>query len=158
MIMKKIKLLDIPAEHRNKEYITKKYNVSRVTAWRLLSGRVDHICVGYHDKHVSVCPQGWDVITAYVMRYIRNVVAYQLKKWHIPASRYIDDITQECYINAYQKSGIWCEMPEEKKCAYLATLTKRTTNDYLKKEINYTDKCKNLDLSAEKEIYPRISD
>lgn len=156
--MKKIKLLDIPVDCRNKEYITKNYNVSRVTAWRLLSGRVDYICVGYHNKHVSVCPQGWDVISAEVMRYMRNVVAYQLKKWRISASRYIDDITQECYINAYQKSGIWCDMPEEKKRAYLATLAKRTTNDCLKKEVNYTDKFKNSDLSAEKEIYPGISD
>lgn len=156
--MQKIKLLDIPAECRNKEYIEKNYNVSRVTAWRLLSGRVDYICVGYHNKHVSVSPQGWDVISAEVMRYIRNVVAHQLKKWRISPSRYIDDIAQECYINAYQKSGIWCDMPEEKKCAYLATLAKRTTNDYLKKEVNYTDKFKNLDLSAEKEIYPGIID
>lgn len=156
--MKKIKLLDIPAECRNKEYITKNYNVSRVTAWRLLSGRVDHICVGYHDKHVSVCPQGWDVITAYVMRYIRNVVAYQLKKWHISPNRYIDDIAQECYINAYQKSGIWCDMPEEKKRAYLATLSRRTANDFLKRETNYTDMLKNSAISVEKEIYPGISD
>lgn len=122
--MQKIRLSDIPVDCQNKEYITKKYNVSRVTAWRLLSRRVDYICAGYHDKHVSVCPQGWDVITAYVMRYIRNVVAYQLKKWHIPASRYIDDITQECYINAYQKSGIWCEMPEEKSALILPPLQK----------------------------------
>lgn len=156
--MQKIRLSDIPEIYRNKEYITKNYNVSRVTAWRLLSGRVDYICVGYHNKHVSVSPYGWDVISAEVMRYIRNVVAYQLKKWHISASRYIDDITQECYINAYQKSGIWCDMPEEKKRSYIANLAKRTTNDYLKKEVNYTDKFKNSDLSAEKEIYPGIID
>lgn len=156
--MQKIKLLDIPAERRNKEYITKNYNVSRVTAWRLLSGRVDHICIGYHDKHVSVSLQGWDVISAEVMRYIRNAVAYQLKKWRISPSRYIDDIAQECYINAYQKSGIWCDMPEEKKRAYLATLSRRTANDFLKKETNYTDMLKNSAILAKKEIYPGISD
>ena len=156
--MQKIKLLDIPAEHRNKEYITKNYNVSRVTAWRLLSGRVDHICVGYHDKHVSVCPQGWGIMASDIMRYIRNVVAYQLKKWRMPLGQHIDDISQECYINAYQKSGIWGDMPEEKKKAYLANLAKRTANDYLKKETNYTDRFKNSNLSADKEIYPGISD
>lgn len=156
--MQKIRLLDIPAECRNKEYITKNYNVSRVTAWRLLSRRVDYICAGYHSKYIDVCAQGWDVITADVMRYIRNIVAYQLKKWRIPLSRYIDDISQECYINAYQKSGIWWDMPEEKKSAYLATLSKRTVNDYLKKEVNYTDKYKNSEFSAEKEIYPGIKD
>lgn len=156
--MKKIKLLDIPVDCRNKEYITKNYNVSRVTAWRLLSGRADYICVGYHNKHVSVSPQGWDVISAEVMRYMRNVVAHQLKKWRISPSRYIDDIAQECYINAYQKSGIWYSMPEEKKRAYIATLCKRTANDFLKKETNYTDRFKNSDLSAEKQIYPDIPD
>lgn len=93
-----------------------------------------------------------------IMRYIRNVVAYQIKKWRMSPGRHIDDISQECYINAYQKSGIWCDMPEEKKRTYLATLAKRTANDYLKKETNYTDKLKNSDLSADKEFYPGISD
>ena len=156
--MKKISLSDIPAQNRNKEYIIKRYGVSRQSAWRLLTGRVDHICVGYHDRHIDVCAQGWGIMTNDIMRYIRNVVAYQLKKWSMPPGRYIDDISQECYINAYQKSGIWCDMPEEKKRAYLATLSRRTANDYLKKEVNYTDKFKNSDLSAEKEIYPGIID
>lgn len=156
--MQKVKLSDIPADCRNKEYIVKNYNVSRVTAWRLLSGRVDHICPGYHDRVVDICARGWDVITPDIMQYMRNAIAYQLKKWRISPGRYIDDIAQECYINAYQKSGIWCDMPEEKKRAYFANIAKRTANDYLKKETNYTDKCKNWDLSAEKEIYPGIID
>lgn len=154
--MKKITLSDIPDGCRNKEYLIKKYGVSRTSAWRLLSGRVDHICAGYHDKHIDICPRGWNAINGSIMEYIRNAVAYQLKKWRIPPSRHLDDIAQECYINAYQKSGIWCDMPEEKKKAYLATLAKRVTNDYLKKETNYTDKFKNSDLSADKEIYPGI--
>ena len=154
--MKKISLSDIPAQNRNKEYIIKRYGVSRQSAWRLLTGRVDHICVGYHDRHIDVCAQGWGIMTNDIMRYIRNVVAYQLKKWSMPPGRYIDDISQECYINAYQKSGIWSDMPEEKKRAYLANLAKRTANDYLKKETNYTDRFKNSDLPAEKGIYPGI--
>lgn len=154
--MKIITLADIPERRRNKEYIIKKYGVSRVSAWRLLTGRVDHICIGYHDKTIDICSCGWDVITSGIMKRMRNVVAYQLKKWRIPPSRHLDDIAQECYINAYQKSGIWCDMPEEKKRAYIANLAKRTANDYLKKETNYTDKFKNSDLSADKEIYPGI--
>ena len=154
----KVTLSDIPDGCRTTKYIVSTYGVSRVTAWRLLSGRSEHICTGYHQKTVDISPAGWDVIDDNIMLYMRQVVAYQLKKWRIPPSRYIDDICQECAINAYQKSGIWCDMPEGKKCAYLAILAKRTTNDYLKKEVNYTDKFKNLDLSAEKEIYPGIID
>lgn len=154
----KIKLSDIPEQCRTTKYIVSTYGVSRATAWRLVSGKSTHICVGYHQKTVDIAAIGWDVIDDSIMRYMRNIVAHQLKKWRISPSRYIDDIAQECYINAYQKSGIWCDMPEEKKRAYLATLSRRTANDYLKKEVNYTDKFKNSDLSAEKEIYPGIID
>lgn len=154
----KVKLSDIPDGCRTIKYIVSTYGVSRATAWRLLSGRSEHICVGYHQKTVDISPAGWDVIDNNIMLYMRQVVAYQLKKWRIPPSRHIDDICQECAINAYQKSGIWYSMPEEKKRAYLATLSRRTANDFLKKETNYTDRFKNSDLSAEKEIYPGVSD
>lgn len=141
-----ITLGDIAPENRNKSYICKTYNVSNVTAWRLLSGKSAHICPGYHNATISIDDNAWDIISSPdTIRHIRNCVAYQLKVWRHENDihSYIDDIAQECYIRAYQKSGIWIDMPKEKKMAYLATLAKRTTNDIMKKNVHYTDKHKN---------------
>lgn len=144
--IKSITLDDIPIENRNNNYIRGTYGVSRVSAWRLLSGKSSHICPGYHVANISIAGNAWDVITnPDIVRHIRKCVAYQLKIWRREncISTYIDDIAQECYMRAYQKSGIWINMPEEKKMAYLATLSKRTTNDHMKKHVHYTDTHKN---------------
>lgn len=140
-----VSLGDIVPENRNYNYICQTYGVSKVTAWRLLSGKSSHICPGYHNAVISIANGAWGKITSPdIMRHIRNCIAYQLKVWRRENSirLYIDDIAQECYIRAYQKSGIWIDMPEEKKMAYLATLSKRTTNDLMKKHVHYTDTLK----------------
>lgn len=139
-----VTLGDVPAQCRTKKYITSTYGVSGVTAWRLLSGKVTHICPGYHNAFVTIASGAWDAITSpYITRHIRNCIVHQLKIWQRNCLWvYLDDIAQECYIRAYQKSGIWMDMPEPKKMAYLATLAKRTTNDLLKKHVHYTDKYK----------------
>ena len=155
---RKIFLADIPCECRTVKYIQNKYQVSRVSAWRLISGKADHICPGYHIKEINISSAGWTAIDNDLISYMRQIVVAQLKKWHISPGRYVDDICQECIINAYQKSGVWCDMPDQKKRAYIATLCKRTANDFLKKETNYTDSFKNPDISAEKEIYPDVPD
>lgn len=132
-----------------------RYKVSKISAWRLLSGKVGHICPGYHEATVLVSQNAWDEITEYeFMRYVRNNVAYQLKKWGKRPEEHIDDIAQECYIRAYQKSGIWTIMPEPKKRAYIATLAKRMANDYMKKQVHYTDTCKNSNIKTDKQMYP----
>lgn len=141
-----IRLSDIPQGKRTTQYVVDTYGVSKVTAWRLLSGKVEHICPGYHTPTICIADNAWEVIMdPDIMRHIRNCIAYQLKVWRRESriKAYIDDIAQECYIRAYQKSGIWIDMPEEKKKAYLATLAKRTTNDIMKKSVHYTDKYKN---------------
>ena len=147
----KITLSDIPDGVRTKEYVVETYNVSKVSAWRLLSGRVDHICPGYHVESVNIASGAWDAIIPYT-RHMRNCIAYQIEsKWGKRPSAYIEDLIQECYIRAYKKSGIWIDMPEQKKLAYLATLAKRTTNDYLKKHVHYTDTCKNNSIHSKGE-------
>lgn len=151
-----IYLTDIPCECKTVKYIQNTYQVSRVSAWRLLTGKADYICPGYHTKEINISSAGWAEIDNDLILYMRQIVVAQLKKWHISPSRYVDDICQECVINAYQKSGVWCDMPDQKKRAYIATLCKRTANDFLKKETNYTDSFKNPDISAEKEIYPDV--
>lgn len=141
-----ITLGDIAPENRNMSYIRDTYNVSRTSAWRLLSGKSKHLCPGYHKVTVLIADNAWDVIMSHdTVKHIRNCIAYQLKIWRREncISNYIDDIAQECYIRAYQKSGIWMDMPEEKKMKYLATLAKRTTNDLMEKHIRYTDVHKN---------------
>lgn len=153
---RKIFLTDIPCECRTVKSIQNTYQVSRISAWRLLSGKTDHICPGYHSKETNISSDGWDVIDSNLVLYMRQIVISQLKKWRISPGRYVDDICQECVINAYQKSGVWCNMPDQKKRAYIATLCKRTANDFLKKETSYTDSFKNPDISAEKEIYPDV--
>lgn len=139
-------LSDISPENRNTSYICNEYGVSRISAWRLLSGRASHICPGYHNATINIADNAWSIITSPVVAgHIRNCIAYQLKVWRKEKQigNYIDDIANECYIRAYQKSGIWVDMPEQKKNAYLATLAKRTTNDFMKKQVHYTDKHKN---------------
>lgn len=151
----KLTLNDIPEESRTREYIISTYGVSKISAWRLLSGKTDHICPGYHKVNVIIAPNAWEVIMQYeFMRYVRNNIAYQIKKWGKSPSAHIDDIAQECYINAYRKSGIWMEMPESKKMAYIATLARRTTNDCLKRHVRYTDTCKNNTIKTDKMMYP----
>lgn len=141
-----VRLSDIPADKRTSQYIVDTYGVSKVTAWRLLSGKSDHICPGYRTPTLCIVEGAWEVIASpTVTRHIRKCIAYQLKIWRREnsISAYIDDIAQECYIRAYQKSGIWMDMPENKKMAYLATMAKRTTNDIMAKSVHYTDKYKN---------------
>lgn len=141
-----VRLSDIPQDKRTTQYIVGTYGVSKVTAWRLLSGKSEHICPGYHTPTICIAGDAWNaIINQKIMRHIRNCIAYQLKVWRREnrIKTYIDDIAQECYIRAYQKSGIWFDMPEEKKIAYLATLAKRTTNDFMKKQVHYTDLHKN---------------
>lgn len=147
-----VHIADIPADCRNNRYIIKTYGVSRTSAWRLLSGRFDHICPGYHKATIITTRTGWYAVTQEdVMRLIRNCVAHQLYVWRI-SYQHLDDIAQECYINAYCKSGVWEDMPAPKKRAYLATLAKQTTNDYLKKYVHFTDMCKNDMLVYSKAI------
>lgn len=144
--MSKVSLGDIAPENRNRNYICQTYGVSNVTAWRLLSGKSSHICPDYHNTVITVADGAWDAITSpNIVRHIRNCIAFQLKVWRREnyIKLYIDDIAQESYIRAYQKSGIWINMPEPKKMAYLATLSKRTTNDFMKKYVHYTDMHKN---------------
>lgn len=154
--MKQIVTLDeIYVENRTISYVTSVYGVSATTAWRLLSGKVDHICPGYHIKTVDI--DSWDCLTdvvcnsTTVMRYLRNYVARQLQICRLQPSRFIDDISQECYINAYLCSGVWNNLILEKKRKYLKTLAIRTTNQYLKKELHYTDAFKNC--KNEKQLY-----
>ena len=118
-----ISIQDIPEENRTVGYIVSQYAVSKTTAWRLLSGRSAHICPGYHTPKINIADNGWDlVMDPKIMRTIRNMIAYQLKVWqHAPTAQKIEDIAQECYINAYQKSGIWGNMPEKVKFAYIKT-------------------------------------
>lgn len=144
--MSMVTLGNIAPENRNQKYICETYDVSKTTAWRLLSGKSSHICPGYHNAVISVSNGAWEAITSpEIVRHIRKCIAYQLKVWRREncIRLYIEDITQECYIRAYQKSGIWIDMPEPKKMAYLATLSKRTTNDFMKKHVHYTDMHKN---------------
>lgn len=139
----RLTLSDVPADCRTRQYIMDTYNVSKTSVWRLLSGKVDHICPQYHVELVTIVDNAWDIITQpSTVNLIRNYIAYQIKKWGVPFN-HLDDIAQECYIRAYKKSGIWVDMPERKKNAYLATLAKRTTNDYLKAHVQYIDVCKN---------------
>lgn len=155
----RLTLLDIPQGCRNYDYIMGTYHVSHVSAWRLLSGRVDHICPGYHVKAINIASDAWTELTQpMITRHIRNMVAYQIKKWRMRPSDFIDDIAQECCINAYYKSGIWMSMPWKKKKSYIATLCMRTTNDYLKKHVHYTDTCKNNNIETDKQLYPCINE
>nr|DAE48577.1 MAG TPA: hypothetical protein [Caudoviricetes sp.] len=152
----KLILSDIPISCRTQQYIVDTYKVSKISAWRLLTGRVTHLCPGYHVKSINIADGAWDVITqSETMTYIRNMIAYQIKnKWYKRPSDFIDDVAQECYIQAYLKSGIWIEMPEGQKRAFLATLVKRTTNDYFKKHVHYTDTCKNNNIYSDNQLYP----
>lgn len=137
-----VTLEDIPAASRTKEYIMSKYNVSNTTAWRLLSGRAAHICPAYHVRETNIAENGWElVVSPEITRHIRNCIVHQLRVWG-KSLQHLDDISQECLIRAYEKSGIWSVMPENKKKAYLATLAIRTANDYLKKYVCYTDNLK----------------
>lgn len=70
-----------------------------------------------------------------------SAAVHQLRVWG-KSLQHLDDISQECLVRAYEKSGIWSVMPENKKKAYLATLAIRTANDYLKKYVCYTDNLK----------------
>lgn len=57
------------------EYICGTYGVSRVTAWRLLSGRQPYICVGYHEKQIYQDTDAWGtILDPNTMKYVRNIM------------------------------------------------------------------------------------
>lgn len=153
-MLEKVTLSDIPINNRNKQYIVNTYNVSKTTAWRLLSGKADHIIPGYRSKQISISDDGWDLISdPDVVQYIKKCIVYQLRKWRVKPSMYLDDIAQECYIRLYCKSGIWSDMPTPKRNAYIGTLSKRTTNDIMSKALNYNNIYHNLNMDYENKIY-----
>ena len=124
-----VTLADIAPENCSNRGIRTAFGVSKTTAWRLLSGRVSHIVPGYHDEDVKISDTGWSAITEDRIRYMRNCVIYQIRKWRYHPDNYADDFTSECVILAYNKSGVWVDMPEQKKRAYLASIARHTVND-----------------------------
>lgn len=141
-MIEKVTLSDIPSEIKKdkerKNFLMEEYGVSRVTAWRLITGRVSHICPGYHSVKMDIATNGKDLITSEVITYMQNCIIRQLElKWNITDfSCYLEDITKKCIIRAYEKSGVWADFERSRKRAYLSSIAKYTTNDYIKSEKN----------------------
>ena len=92
----KTKIYKKDIEGLNNKEICEKYNISRISAWRLKSGRVDYIIIDYHRREICVDDFDYNKYQSIIRKMAITIgIRYSLKYL-------LDDIIQECFLRCLE--------------------------------------------------------